>query len=49
LRDSRFGFTIQKQRHHAGATTMLSKQPVIILEGGMAALAAAYELSCTDD
>ena len=28
---------------------MPSKQSVIILGGGMAALAAAYELSCTDD
>jgi uncharacterized protein with NAD-binding domain and iron-sulfur cluster len=28
---------------------MPGKQPVIILGGGMAALAAAYELSCTDD
>jgi hypothetical protein len=32
-----------------GAATMPGKQPVIILGGGMAALAAAYELSCTDD
>ena len=28
---------------------MPAKQPVIILGGGMAALAAAYELSCTDE